>query len=243
MKADPAAQALLIELQAIDSRISEIGRLLDNHPQAARLREVRAEFTGLTDALRIATGQLEDTQAAVSRVEEDIRIVAARRAQDTSRLHQSSNTKEIQSFSAELETLARRLDTLEESQLELMQQAEDQGAEVSRLKSARDALAAEGRALQGAQAEAARQLTAERENLTSSRSAFTERIPGDLLAVYDRVRSRGYGIGAARIVNKVCGSCAIQLGPADFADFQKLTPADVAQCPQCSAILVRQPSA
>lgn len=239
MKADPAAQAALLDLQALDSRIAEINGALARPPQADRLREVTAQFAALSETLRSAIGTVEDTQAEIARIDDDIQVARSRRRQDEARLTASSQPKEIQGLTSELDALARRLDALEEAQLELMQREEDEAAEVARVRAERETLRVEGAELQRQQKEAEAGFATEVESLARSRADLAGRLPADLAANYDRIRSRGLGIGAARIVNKVCGACAIQLGPTDFAEFQKLTAADVAYCPSCGAILVR----
>lgn len=239
MKADPLAQILLLDLQVVDTRIAEIDRLIANPPQGARLTELHAQFAAQSEGMRGALGALEDTQAEIARAEEDIRVAQARRDQDRGRLDASSNPKEIHGLEAELDTLARRLDALEATQLELMQREEDESAVVAAARENRDVLRVEGEALRVEAAKAESVLSAERESISASRPGLVAKLPADLLAIYDKVRSRGFGVGAARLENRVCGSCAIQLGPADMAAIQKLTPADVAQCPQCDAILVR----
>ncbi len=239
MKADPVAQAALLDVQVVDTRVSEIDRLLVHPPETARLQELAEEFASLSDVLRVAVGVLEDVQAEVARVEADIQVAQTRRDRDRLRLDQSSNSKEIQGLTSELDTLARRIDTLEEAQLELMQREEEQSAEVARVREQRESLRAEGESLRASQAEVLGTLSAEREGLLASRAAIVTNVSEELLALYEKIRSRGYGVGAARLQNRVCGACGIQLGPADMASLQKLSVADVAQCPQCDAILIR----
>lgn len=239
MKADPAAQALLIDLQALDSRLAEIDRTRANPPQAQRLRELGAQFQAVGDEARAALGELEDTQAQIARVEEDVRVVVARQDQDRTRLESSSNPREIQSIEAELSSLARRRDALEATQLELMEQEETQARRSEEAKERREGIRLEGQSLQAARKDAETVLLREHAAAESSRAALAARVPEDLLGLYDRVRSRGIGIGAARLSGRVCGGCGIQLGPSDFAAVQKLSVADICQCPQCDAILVR----
>ncbi|HHW49860.1 MAG TPA: hypothetical protein GX406_00065 [Pseudoclavibacter sp.] len=239
MIADAQAQLVLLQLQKLDSERGEVDRLLREEPEKAELTALSESFAHAGEALRVAVGALEDVQSALSRIEQDVHVVTARQAQDRTRLDQTSSPKEAHSLSAELETLGRRLDALEESQLELMEEEERRRAALDTIRAEREEIRDRGRALQDEARQRVAERSARRDALTAEREKLAEAVPADVLALYDRVRSRGFGIGAARLVNKVCGGCAIQLGPTDFAQISKLPVTQITQCPSCGAILVR----
>ena len=142
------AQLVLLQLQKLDSERGEVDRLLREEPEKAELTALSESFAHAGEALRVAVVALEDVQSALSRIEQDVHVVTARQAQDRTRLDQTSSPKEAHSLSAELETLGRRLDALEESQLELMEEEERRRAALDTIRAEREEIRDRGRALQ-----------------------------------------------------------------------------------------------
>jgi predicted nucleic acid-binding Zn-ribbon protein len=93
--------------------------------------------------------------------------------------------------------------------------------------------------LRAAIAEAESAIDAELASEEAARVAASEAIPADLLALYEELRARLGGIGAARLVRGSCTGCHLAL-PATEVDRIKREPPDVViRCDQCGRVLVR----
>ncbi|WP_457817301.1 zinc ribbon domain-containing protein, partial [Staphylococcus aureus] len=88
-----------------------------------------------------------------------------------------------------------------------------------------DALAGRRAAAEIARAQAAVAVQAELDDLRAQRAASGGVVPADLLADYDRLRVRGGGIGAARLVGAQCGGCHLTL-PSMELDRVRHAPPD-----------------
>src|SRR5690606_30136991 len=112
LKAAPEDQALLLELQDLDTRAQRLDHQLRNLPETARLAELDTEAQALRRTVAEQTGALEDAQAELGRVESDVAVVEARMARDRERLQATSSVKDVQALEQELEALTRRRDEL-----------------------------------------------------------------------------------------------------------------------------------
>jgi predicted nucleic acid-binding Zn-ribbon protein len=139
----------------------------------------------------------------------------------------------------EISQIRSRVSTLEDHALEAMDEREPLDAAVSELE-ARDAGYVElAERLRAAIAAAEVEIDGALANEGSARSAAATSVPADLLAEYERLRTRLGGIGAARLEHGTCMGCRMKL-PATELDRIKHQPPDaLVHCDQCGRILVR----
>ena len=132
MKASPADQLLLLDVADIDLRLAQAEAARRNPPQAARVQELIGRRTSLGGELAARAGARDDLRLELKRVEADVEVVSTRRARDIERLNVAADPKVAQGLESEIESLARRLSTLETTELELMEKldsdAEEQAA-------------------------------------------------------------------------------------------------------------------
>jgi predicted nucleic acid-binding Zn-ribbon protein len=60
-----------------------------------------------------------------------------------------------------------------------------------------------------------------------------------LLTLYDRLRAKNGGVGAAALAHGRCGGCSLELNAADLRDIVAAAADDVIRCEECGRILVR----
>jgi predicted nucleic acid-binding Zn-ribbon protein len=73
----------------------------------------------------------------------------------------------------------------------------------------------------------------------SERAQLTVDIPADLLALYDRIRERNGGIGAAKLEGKRCSGCQLEATPSALTHYRDAPADEVLRCEECDRILVR----
>ncbi|MEV8738640.1 CT398-like coiled coil hairpin domain-containing protein, partial [Klebsiella variicola] len=88
-----------------------------NPPQAAKVRELIAQRSSLTQELSNRANVRDDLKAELARVESDVAVVDARVKRDAERLAAATNAKQAQGFEAELASLARRKSDLEDAEI------------------------------------------------------------------------------------------------------------------------------
>ncbi|HLU46038.1 MAG TPA: C4-type zinc ribbon domain-containing protein [Natronosporangium sp.] len=240
MKADPSAQQRLLELQTIDTTLTQLAHRRANLPELAELERLAEERTGLRQELTAAQVDVDALDRDIARLERDVEQVRARRERDSARLASGVGpARELTALSHEIESLDRRQRELEDSQLELMERRE-QAQEVldgitNRLRENEQQIADAERRRDAALAEISEQEAAH----TAARKPLVNELPADLVALYERIRQDTGGIGAALLRGGRCGGCQLELAGSDRARI-KAAPADeVIRCEECRRILVR----
>jgi predicted nucleic acid-binding Zn-ribbon protein len=238
LTATPAEQALLLDLQALDTKTQQIGHRLSKAPEIAALAALEAERETLRTALGEQTGSWEDARLELKRVESDVAVVEARVARDKERLQSTSSTKDVTALEQELAALASRQSDLEDIELAVMETVEQRETELGATQAALaeleerigEAALARDAALGG--------LETERADAAADRETVAARIPADLLALYEKQRAR-YGVGASHLRGGVSSASGVALNSIDLSAVRAAAPDAVLLCPDSQAILVR----
>ncbi|MGH1551033.1 zinc ribbon domain-containing protein [Leifsonia poae] len=238
MKASPADQKELLRLQAADTRLAQLAHAAKNLPQLAELAKLQPEVEALRARWIAATGELEDARAELKRVESDVEVVEARVKRDTDRVQQTASVKDVQALEAELASLARRKDDLEEIELNVMERVETLEGALAAVEAERAELGSRVEALEAQRDEEAGKLDVQRKAAAADRSAIAEALPADLIELYERQRTR-YGIGAAALIRGVSMGSNVKLTESDLSEIRRAAADDVVLCPDSGAILVR----
>ncbi|MFP3465649.1 zinc ribbon domain-containing protein [Leifsonia sp. SIMBA_070] len=238
MKASPADQNELLRLQAADTRLAQLAHATKNLPQNAELAKLQPEVEALRARWIAATGELEDARAELKRVESDVEIVEARVKRDSDRVQQSASMKDVQALEAELASLAKRKDDLEEIELTVMERVEGLEEALGRVESERAELGERVKALEAQRDEEGGKLDAQRKAAAADRATIAEALPADLIELYERQRAR-YGIGAAALIRGVSMGSNVKLTGSDLSEIRRAAADDVVLCPDSGAILVR----
>jgi predicted nucleic acid-binding Zn-ribbon protein len=238
LKADPADQALLLDLQALDTRLQQLGHRISTLPESAALTALTAERDAVQRTVAERLGEWEDAQAELKRTEADVAVVEARIARDAERLQGSSSVKDVAALEQELAALAKRKSDLEDIELAVMEVNEEKERALTDSRGAladlddriAEATTARDAALGG--------IDTERQTAEAERAAVAARIPAELLDLYEKQRSR-YGVGASLLQGGVSLAAGVALNASDMATVRAASAYDVLLCPESNAILVR----
>lgn len=238
LKANPADQALLLDLQQFDTRTEQLEHRTNNLPEHATIAELAKQAEAVRLTLVEQTGAVEDARLELRRVESDVEVVESRIARDAGRLQSSSSVKDVAALEQELTALRARLNDLEEIELTVMQQVEDREAEAADSTAELDRIRASLGEAEQARDMARATLEAERIATQASRAELAARIPTDLLDLYEKQRAR-YGTGASLLRGGVSLASGVKLLENELQTVRQAAPDDVLICPSSEAILVR----
>lgn len=216
-----------------------------------RHRLVALPERGELDATITRIGALEADAAGVSeqravverdlkRLEDEVAAIEARMVETDAKLYGGavSAARELQALQDELKSLKRRQTSLEDAELELMEQAEPLDADLARLAADRAAADEEATRLTAVLAEAEVTIAAELTAVEAERVAAAGDIDPTLLAEYERLRGQLGGIAVARLVGKSCGGCHLGLSAVEIDRIRKTPPGQIVHCEECGRILV-----
>ena len=240
MKADPAHQAKLLEVAELDARANQLRHQRAHLPELAEITALEAERTALTDQVRDARIVVDDLAVEQAKADREVESVKARRERDRTRMDtgQITNPKDLERMQHELVSLERRITSLEDAELEVMEaleeaqqvlegfgiRAEDIDARLGELVTLRD--------------EKQSGLDASLAEVAAARTPAVEGMPDDLLALYERLREQK-GVGAALLRGRQCTGCNMSIDASELSRIRSAPADEVIRCEDCQRILVR----
>jgi len=240
VNADPAAQLRLLDLQAADTALAQLAHRRANLPELVALAERERRANELHNDIVDAETLLADIVDEQRKLENEVDAVRTRAGRDEQRLQSGGlPAKELESLQHEVSSLARRQTALEDDLLEVMERQEEADARLIQLTDARTALEDESAELASARDAAFAEIDAAVVQRTAERAAIAGELPADLLALYEKAREHGGGIGAAMLRQRRCEGCRIELSGAELSAVRAAEPDAVVRCEECRRILVR----
>ena len=243
MRASPESQLRLLELADLDAELSRLDhrrRGLPEHAELARLEQRDAE---LRDSLAALTAVQGDQAREQAKAEADVEQVRTRIERDRERLDagQVSAARELESLQSEIASLRRRQSDLEEIVLEVMERRESAEADRRAQAAERERIAAEQQAVTARRDAALAELAELTGKAADRRAAVAADIPQDLIDLYEQLRERLGGVGAAALRRGRCEGCHLALNTVDLNAIRAADPEEVLRCEECRRILVRTP--
>ena len=184
---------------------------------------------------------VEDLDREQRKADADVEQVKARRTRDQQRMDQGlvSNPKDLERMQGELVSLERRITSLEDTELEVMERLETAQADLHELQAHLENLDRRAAELQAARDQKAGEIDVELADIAGRRKTTADGLADDLLTLYDRLRQQKNGVGAAALQARRCGGCSLELTAADLSVIAKAPSDEVLRCEECNRILVR----
>jgi len=184
---------------------------------------------------------VDDLTAEQTKLDSDVEQVRTRRDRDRSRMDQGlvSNPKDLERMQHEMESLERRITTLEDEELEVMARLEDAQRSLDELTAQLADTDTRNAKLEEARDARFAEIDAELTRLAEQRGAVAAGVPDDLTALYDRLRASKNGVGAAALRARQCGGCMLTLDNAEVGKLRAAAEDEVLRCEECQRILVR----
>ena len=241
IRADKSAQLRLLDLQTVDTTLAQLNhrrQTLPQHATISKLREVRA---ALASDLVAADTRVSDLELEQAKAETDLEPVRERLSRNQTRITTGAvaDPKALSSMVEEVGHLKKRISDLEDAELEVMEQLEGVMAGRERLRARAEQVDAD---LAEAIADRGRHLAAvdaEISELREQRAEISPLIPGDLLALYDKIGATHRGVGAAELRARRCTGCQLEVNAADLRVFSAAADDEVLRCEECGRILIR----
>ena len=241
MKAAATAQLRLLDLQAEDTAMAQLEHRRRSLPEHAAIAEARAVRVKVGQGLVGARTRVGDLQLEVDKAEADLVPVRERKARDQHRVDDGGVTdpKQLNALLDEITHLGRRIGDLEDIELEVMEQREAATGTQEMLTGELTEVENSMRALIAARDEQVATLDAELGTHQKARDGIAAEIPADLLALYDRIRVRSGGLGAAALRGRRCSGCQLEATATALAEYAAAAEDDVLRCEECERVLVR----
>ena len=136
-------------------------------------------------------------------------------------------------------SLERRISSLEDDELEVMEQVEEAQRVLDDLTQELEGTDRRLGELAETVTTTQAEIDTEAASVAGLRESAVEGMPADLLALYERIRTAKGGVGAAELRQRQCGGCRLGIDNAELGRIAALAPEEVVRCEECSRILVR----
>lgn len=228
-------------MQDLDARADQLAHQRSHLPELVEIAELRTTRSRVIDELRDIHVVLDDLSAEQAKVDADVEQAKTRRVRDQDRLDRGlvSNPKDLERIQHEMVSLARRISSLEDDELEVMAQVEDTQRTLDGLQQQVNAAEDRLSALETARDDAVARIDEEVAALSRQRDVAAEGLPADLVTLYDRLRAQKGGVAASELRQRQCGGCRLGIDNAELSRIASLAPEEVVRCEECSRILVR----
>jgi predicted nucleic acid-binding Zn-ribbon protein len=191
----------------------------------------------LSDQLIDARNKVGDLELELKRSENDLELVETRIAKDKQRLTTTSSPKDAQGIEHELTSLTKRKSELEDLELAVMEELEKVRSELDAVSSNKQLAEAELSGLREKLASNLTELDSERSRLVATREKLIASLDPELAVVYQRKADRGSSVGM--LIGRECGACRLSITATNLDEILALAPDEIAECPNCQALLVR----
>lgn len=241
MATAPARDQLrLLEVQALDTRLQQLAHRRASSPGAARVQQLADQIADLHGSVVQSSTAVADLRRELSKAEGDVEQVRTRAQRDQGRLDSGAvGAKDAQALVAELASLAKRQEALEEVELDVMERLEAHETALAELVSAEAELVAARTDAEAARDAELGDVDVEVAQVRGQRAAAADGLDAGLLALYDKVRAQSGGLGAAALRGRRCEGCRLELNAGDLAVIAAKGPDEVVRCEECGRILVR----
>jgi len=214
---------------------------LKSIPEADQLRELAGRRTAVANSVRDLRIQVDDLTSEQKRADADVELVKTRRTRDQGMIDagQIKDPKSLERMLGELESLHRRINSLEDTELEVMERLETTQASLDQRSAELTAMDGEEAELRAAFEQRAGDLQTQLESVMTERTTTASGMPVDLLALYEKLRAQKGGVGAAALRRRECEGCRLTLNASDLGIIAKKPTDEVVRCEECNRILVR----
>lgn len=240
MNADLAKQWRMLDLQALDTRLTQLAHKKRTLPVLAELETATKQQAELFEEVVLARTAAQDVEREITKAEDAVQLVRDRAARNQQRLDAGQGSpKDLQGMQHELETLARRQAELEDEELAVMERAEELRATLARREAQKAEVDEKIVSLTNQRDEAIAEIDMEANSVAAQRDQVAPGLGADLLGLYEKVREQCGGLAAAALTQRRCGGCGLELNASELARFRNAPEDEILRCEDCRRIVVR----
>ncbi len=195
----------------------------------------------MANAVRDLRIEVDDLTAEQKRADADVEQVKTRRERDQGMIDAGlvKDPKALERMLGELQSLRRRITSLEDTELEVMERLETAQTSLDQRTAELAAMEGEEAQLRAEFEQTAGDLQTRLGAVQDERTTTASGMPQDLLALYEKLRAQKDGVGAAALRRRECEGCRLTLNASDLGIIAKAPADDVIRCEECNRILVR----
>lgn len=222
MHLQPDLQPVLLQLAETERAAAQPKSARPEEKELQKLLDERERLISAASAAQLA---VDDMELEILRIQEDERKLKRREMDDKRQLGAETDPERRKDLEHDRYAAKSRI-------ADLLYELKEAHGEVKALRNNRDVHGAKLDELDRKIEAARRAVDALPEQEPVDTEKLRSQIPSAVLGVYATV-------GAARFNGRTCGSCFIQLPPAERAEIMDTPDNELPTCPNCGALLIR----
>ncbi|MDZ4169010.1 MAG: hypothetical protein U1E26_05090 [Coriobacteriia bacterium] len=234
MSSGPAES--LLALQSVDVEILRAEKRLEELPEKRAILEARARLKEMV-ALREKAALLDrKLQSELKSRQDEIASITAKMDTEQNKIMVTTDHRQIQALTREMDGLRRRVDKLEMESIQYMERIDKAASQIATVDAHLEKLTQSESGLVTRYKQVGGALQDEIAQFKSQRVRLEAVVGADLLARYEKARDVHGGIGAGRLDGASCTACHMSLPAERVRDL--LEGPQVGVCPQCRRLIV-----
>lgn len=227
----------------MDTALAQLAHRRRTLPEHIEIQRLRSSRTSLASDLVGADTAVSDLEREQRRAENDLEPVRERLSRNRHRVADGTvaDPRALSSMIEEIDHLKRRIDNLEDAELEVMEQLESATEGREKLRSEAAEIDQQLGILSTKRDQQLRELEIEMADRQVVREGLVPLLPRELVTLYDKIGATHAGVGAAELRARRCTGCRLELNAADLRAFAAAPADEVLRCEECGRILVRTP--
>jgi uncharacterized protein len=231
----------LLDLQRVDTAIDRLTQRKADLPEQRTLDDLAAELDEARGVHAAKKAELDEVARDQGRLEGEVGMIDDKIKHESNRLYGGDITspKELANIQAELDSLRRRKNHLEDQDLEVLERREAIEKDLAALAERLEDLERRSKEATEARDHAAVEIENELAQNAASRAEIVPDLSEELLETYEELRPKKGGVAAAALQGGVCRGCGVSLSPVALDEIKRLDAGELVRCENCRRILVR----
>ncbi len=229
----------LLALQQLDSELDHLAALERRLAERAAFDVTQATHRAWKSERDQRSAEVQACLAKITEAEAEGAAIAKKRARLEAQLKTVIAPREAEALMHEIQRLQSDSETIDDAELEAMQQQADAEAAIQVLDDREPTLLESINQARGLLDSALGQLLDDRTDLHRRRTMADAAITADERDLYAAMRARHDGMGVVHLEGRRCTGCHLDLSAME-ADQVKNAPSDeLPECPHCARLIVR----
>ncbi|MEC7117764.1 MAG: C4-type zinc ribbon domain-containing protein [Actinomycetota bacterium] len=232
---------VLLEVQEKDSQILAANHEIKELPERKEIEATQRKMLELDQALKAKESEVHENNRIQKRLEDEVATVEERIENQKRKLYGGEviAVKELQALEMDIDSLKERQIAIEDQIIEVMELNEPIQNEIQNLSTQQEENKENEANLFKVLQEAIKKIELRINQIKVEIVHLTNDLPNELISEYESLRSRPGHVGIARLVNRTCHGCNLELPAVEVDRIKKLSEDSIINCEECGCILVR----
>ena len=232
---------VLLQVQEKDSQILAANHEIKELPERKEIEATQKDIEELKQLLKVKESEVHENNRIQKRLEDEVATIEERTGNQKGKLYGGEviAIKELQALEMDIESLKERQTVIEDQIIEVMELNEPIEDEILNLIQQQQSYEENEAKLRETLKKGIKEIEIRISQIQAEISHLTKDLPSELLNEYKSLRSRPGHVGIAKLVNRTCNGCNLELPAVEVDRIKKLSEDSIINCEECGCILVR----